>query len=297
MCFIVRSGVFCQKVDFRLLIAFFGLAILAVESENKAKTMASAALSHLTALLQAKRLGGTLNRPLSTGLPTTSTGVEALDQALAVPGARQAGWPRGHVSEIVGPASSGRTSVVMATLATATAHGGVVALVDVADRFDPETAAEAGVDLHRVLWVRGSSITWGRPHNTVGDLAVRRGLRAFDLIVRAGGFAVAVLDLADVPERAVRALPASTWLRLAQVHEGRDTVGLLVGTMPMGRSACGVSLSVRGTGQWTGTSAQSRRWSGIAVQAQLGRSAAGKSGRLASGRDVPPCFFASSGIR
>ncbi len=245
--------------------------------------MASVALTHLTTLLQARKLDGTLTRPLSLGLPTTSTGVEALNHTLT------GGWPRGHVSEIVGPASSGRTSVVMATLATATARGGVVAFVDVADRFDPESAAEAGVDLDRVLWVRGPSMTWGTSQSAVGDLAVRRGLRAFDLIVRAGGFAVVVLDLADVPEQAVRALPASTWLRLAHVHEGRDTVGLLLGTAPMGRSAGGVSLSLRGIGQWTGTSAQSRRWSGLSVQAHLGR--------RASGRDVQPCFFASSETR
>ena len=245
--------------------------------------MASVALTHLTTLLQARKLDGTLTRPLSLGLPTTSTGVEALDQTLT------GGWPRGHVSEVIGPASSGRTSVVMATFAGVTARGGVVALVDVADRFDPESAAEAGVDLDRVLWVRGPSMTWGASQNAVGDLAVRRGLRAFDLIVRAGGFAVVVLDLADVPERAVRALPASTWLRLAHVHEGRDTVGLLVGTAPMGRSAGGVSLSLRGTGQWAGTSAQSRRWSGMSVQAHLGRSRPGKA--------VPSCFFASSETR
>ncbi|MEO6222181.1 MAG: hypothetical protein ABIP90_02950 [Vicinamibacterales bacterium] len=250
--------------------------------------MASVALTHLTTLLQARKLDGTLTRPLSTGLPTTSTGVEALNQTLA------GGWPRGHMSEVVGPASSGRTSVVMATLATATARGGVVAFVDVADRFDPQSAADAGVDLDRVLWARGPSMTWGAPQSTVGDLAVRRGLRAFDLIVRAGGFAVVVLDLADVPERMVRGLPASTWLRLAHVHEGRDTVGLLVGCAPMGRSAGGVSLSLRGTGHWVGTSAQSRRWAGMSVHAQLGRRASGKLGCSASGKDLPPCFFASS---
>jgi recombination protein RecA len=258
--------------------------------------MASVALSRLTTLLQARKLDGTLTRPLNAGLPTTSTGVEALDQALA-PGAYKAsGWPRGHVSEIVGPASSGRTSVVMATLAAATARGGVVALVDVADRFDPASAADAGVDLDRLLWVRGPSMTWGTPHSTVGDLAVRRGLRAFDLTVRAGGFAVVVLDLADVPERMVRALPASTWLRLAHVFEGRDTVGLLVGTAPMGRSAGGVSLALHGTGQWTGTSVQSRRLSGVAVQARVARSATMPI-KIATGKAAPSCFFASSETR
>ncbi len=259
--------------------------------------MASVALSRLTTLLQARKLDGTLTRPLSTGLPTTSTGVEALDQALS-PGAQKTGWPRGHVSEIVGPASSGRTSVVMAALAAVTARDGVVALVDVADRFDPASAADAGVNLDRLLWVRGPNMTWGAPHSIVGDLAVRRGLRAFDLTVRAGGFAVVVLDLADVPERMVRTLPASTWLRLAHVIEGRDTVGLLVGTTPMGRSAGGVSLALHGAGQWAGTSVQSRRLSGVAVQARVSRSAMQmKVASHASGKAASSCFFASSEIR
>jgi len=262
--------------------------------------MASIALTHLTTLLQARKLDGTLTRPLTTGLPVTSTGVEALDQTLGGgdPGEQAGGWPRGHVSEVIGPASSGRTSVVMATLAAVTARGGVVALVDVADRCDPAGAAEAGVDLDRLLWVRGPSMTWGGPRSTVGDLAVRRGLRTFDLIVRAGGFAVVVLDLADVPERLVRALPASTWLRLAHVFEGCDTVGLLVGTMPMGRSSGGVSLSLRGTGQWTGASAQSRRLSGISVEAQVARSAMQvRVAHTAPGKAVSTCFLASSEIR
>lgn len=251
--------------------------------------MASAALTHLTALLQSRKLDGTLTRPLNPALPTSSTGVDALDQLL------NGGWPRGQLSEIVGPASSGRTTVVMATLAAATARGGVVSLVDVADRFDPASAVAAGVDLDRLLWVRGPSISWGAPQSTVGDVAVRRALRAFDAVVRAGGFAVVVLDLADVPERSVRALPASTWLRLAHVHEGRDTVGLLMGAAPMGRSAGGASLQLRGVGHWAGASPQSRRWSGLSVQAQVGRLAMGTPGRSVSGGEIQPCFFASSG--
>jgi len=95
-----------------------------------------------------------------------------------------------------------------------------------------------------------------------------------------------------------RAFASSTWLRLAHVFEGRDTVGLLVGTAPMGRSAGGVSLALHGSGQWTGTSAQSRRWSGVAVQARIARSAmqVGVT-RHASGKAAPACFFASSETR
>jgi RecA/RadA recombinase len=82
-----------------------------------------------------------------------STGLGALDAMLG------GGWRRGEVSELIGARSTGRTSVLFATLAAATARGDVVGLVDALDRFDPASAAAAGVDLDRVLWVRGPTLT------------------------------------------------------------------------------------------------------------------------------------------
>ncbi len=250
--------------------------------------MASAALAHLTALLQSRKLDGTVTRPVDQGRPCTGTGVAELDHILA------GGWPRGQLSEIVGPSSSGRTSVLLATLAAVTGKGGVVALVDVADRLDPPSAAAAGVDLDRLLWVRGPGMAL---HSTVGDLAVQRGLRAFDLIGRAGGFAVVTFDVADVPARHLRALPSATWRRVAHVLEGRDTVGLLLGTTPMGRSAWGVSVTLRATGHWAGHSARSRRLAGLEVHPQLARSARRVGVAAGAGTEAPACFFASSEIR
>ena len=49
------------------------------------------------------------------------------------------GLPRGQVSEVVGPASSGRTSVAWAALAAASRRGESIALIDTCDRFDPPT--------------------------------------------------------------------------------------------------------------------------------------------------------------
>lgn len=247
--------------------------------------MASAALSHLTQLLDSKQLAGTLTRPLEAGRPCISTGVPVLDEQLA------GGWPKGHLSEVTGPASSGRTSVVMATMAQVTQQGGVVALVDVADRFDPASAAAAGVDLDRLLWVRGPNVSWSPTLRTVGDLAVQRGLRAFDLIVRAGGFAVVAMDVTDVPARHLRTLPAATWFRLGHVLEGRDTVGLLMGAQPLGRSPGGVSLSLRARSEWTGRSAQSRRLSGLAVTPEASQ----RIRRVRAPRkEDTPCLFALS---
>ena len=77
------------------------------------------------------------------------SGIEALD-------ALTGGLPRGGLTEICGPASSGRTSVLLAVMARMTAQGEVCALVDASDSFDPPSAEAAGVELRRLLWVRCS---------------------------------------------------------------------------------------------------------------------------------------------
>src|SRR5215467_13355481 len=62
--------------------------------------------------------------------------------------------PRGALTEIAGPASSGRTSLLHSILATACAAQEFCALLDSNDTFDLESAASAGVALSQVLWVR-----------------------------------------------------------------------------------------------------------------------------------------------
>src|SRR5947208_392578 len=76
-----------------------------------------------------------------------STGIHAMD-------ALTGGLPRGCLTEIFGPASSGRSSVLLAALAAATQRQEVCALVDVTNAFDPQSAAAARVVLDRLLWVR-----------------------------------------------------------------------------------------------------------------------------------------------
>jgi hypothetical protein len=78
---------------------------------------------------------------------TVPTGIAALD-------ALTSGIPRGALTEFFGPASSGRTSVLLSLLAEMTRRQEVCALVDVSDSFHPHSAAAAGVDLDRLLWIR-----------------------------------------------------------------------------------------------------------------------------------------------
>ena len=80
--------------------------------------------------------------------PVASTGVEQIDELL------DGGLPLGAITELVGPESSGRTSVVLSFLAGMTRAARVCAWVDISDMFHPESAAAAGVDLSRLLWIR-----------------------------------------------------------------------------------------------------------------------------------------------
>src|ERR1700726_2455656 len=78
-----------------------------------------------------------------------SSGVPAID-------ALTGGLPRGCLTEICGPASSGRTTLLLSALADGTPRGEFCVVVHASDALDPHSAAAAGVDLDRLLWVRCS---------------------------------------------------------------------------------------------------------------------------------------------
>jgi hypothetical protein len=203
----------------------------------------------LESLLRARKLDVTLTT--ADGWATVSpdrlasSGDPDLDAELG------GGLRRGHLSEIVGPASSGRSTVMARALAATTARGEMAALVDVCDTFDPASAAACDVDLARVLWVRES-----------GDAA--RALKAFSLILQAGGFGLVVFDLADVAASAVRRFPYTTWMRVARTIEGSETVALLVGSDRVARSPGGVTIALAAlTPRWTGGRHRARLFGGI----------------------------------
>jgi len=79
---------------------------------------------------------------------------EACPTGLAEVDALNGGLPQGCLTEIYGPASSGRTSLMLAAMAQSTHRESVCALVDTNNAFDPASAAAAGVRLERLLWVR-----------------------------------------------------------------------------------------------------------------------------------------------
>jgi len=84
----------------------------------------------------------------ATAIPHISTGFLPLDQALGI-----GGLPKGRVSELVGPATSGKTTLALKFLAQAQKGSGQVAYVDQARAFDPDYAHRCGLDLSRLLVV------------------------------------------------------------------------------------------------------------------------------------------------
>src|SRR5262249_25037995 len=143
-----------------------------------------------------------------------ASGISSLDARLG------GGFPRGQLSELVGPRSSGRTSLLLQLAAEATARGELVAVVDALDMLDVESAATAGVDLARLLWIRGHVVPNPGMCGDLNQRALERAIRAFTLVLQAGNFGLVVLDVAEAPAQALRRLPFTTWMRLQRMVEG-----------------------------------------------------------------------------
>ncbi len=140
-----------------------------------------------------------------------STGIGEVDALL------EGGLPVGAISEILGPASSGRTSLTLAFVARRTESEQRCAWVDVMDAFDPESAAANGVALSHLLWVRcrhPERQTKAKPWSRLDQ-----ALRATDLLLQVGGFAAIVLDLGDTAPEHGNRIPLATWFRFRQAAD------------------------------------------------------------------------------
>jgi len=164
------------------------------------------------------------------------TGIRPLDVLLS------GGILRGHITQIVGPSSSGKTSLLLSILAQATARGEWVAYIDPFSSLDPAFAQKAGIDLKRLLWIRGP----------------RRVFKAIDILVRAGGFGVVVLDLVTqgktMNPQILQKTPFTAWFRLKRAARRTSTALLILGQAVNAGSAVSrvISLRRRET-QWSST--------------------------------------------
>jgi hypothetical protein len=222
------------------------------------------AISSLAAVVPASRLD------LRLAPEMVSSGIPQLDLLTG-------GIARGCLTEICGTASSGRTSVLLFALARATQRGEVCALVDASDAFDPASAAAAGMEMSRLLWVR-----CGEKYPSRNSSAARRAgcaktsdscqgtpsgipqvaekkfgfsrwesqlgqmLKVTDLLLQSNGFGMIALDLGDVPVPGARRIPLASWFRFRRAIEHTPTALLVLEQQPIAGSCSSVLVKVSG---------------------------------------------------
>lgn len=142
------------------------------------------------------------------------------------------GLPRGAITEVFGPASSGRTSLMLSALAHATNHEEVCALVDTSNAFDPQSAAAAGMDLDQLLWIRC-------------DGKLEQAFKAADLLLQGGGFGLVVLDIGDVPPSQARRIISSWWYRFRRIVENVPTTLFVIAQDSCVRSCAALTLEIK----------------------------------------------------
>src|SRR5712672_1964856 len=104
-----------------------------------------------------------------------STGAINLDAAIGI-----GGIPRGRVTEIFGPESSGKTTLALHVVASAQRLGGAAAYIDAEHALDVEYAKKLGVDIENLLVSQPDT----------GE----QGLEICEILVRSGGVDIVVID-------------------------------------------------------------------------------------------------------
>jgi hypothetical protein len=165
--------------------------------------------------------------------PQEKRAAEVLSSGLVEVDSFAGGLPRGAITEVFGPASSGRTSFMLATLAQATNHDEVCALVDAGNVFDPDSASRAEINCERLLWIRCSN-------------NLEHAFKATDLLLHGGGFGLVLLDLGDVPAKSARRIISSWWYRFRRTLEATPTALVVIAEDSCVRSCAALALELSG---------------------------------------------------
>jgi hypothetical protein len=183
----------------------------------------------------AQRVPSALTLKIKQAPELFATGVSNVDAMLG------GGIPRRSITEISGAISTGKTSFALSLLANVTQLGNACAWVDVNDALSPESAAAAGVELRRLLWLRMarerkaslSEKPWSR---------LEQALKATDLLLQTGGFAVIVLDMSDVLPQHTMRIPLATWYRFRLAAEHARTALVFLTQSPCANSCAALAL-------------------------------------------------------
>jgi len=164
--------------------------------------------------------------------------------------------PKGGLIEICARGQSAGMATVMRQLMVAiTRKEAFCALVDAGDSFDPAGAELAGVELDRLLWVRCRQQA-GR-EKTLTPL--EQAFKAADILIQNGGFGLIAVDLATIPEAALRRVPLTTWFRFARVAEKTECALVFFSAYPAARSCATLTLHLSPNGsRWSRTAGRGR---------------------------------------
>jgi hypothetical protein len=226
-----------------------------------------------------------------------SSGIAELD---AITG----GIPRGCLTEICGTASSGKTSLLLATIAAASRREESCVLIDASDSFDPASGMAAGLDLTKLLWIRCSQhklsykararmpaspkstrIEKSAPSNfkfvearaSSPVLKLEQVLKATDLILQSGGFGLVALDLAGIPEKFVRRIPLTSWFRFQRAVEHTKTALMVVSEFSCAQTCAALAVKLCNelsafSHQSSGKTSHAQVLEGMNIQAEIMRS-------------------------
>jgi recombination protein RecA len=140
------------------------------EEKKKALTLAIAQIEKSHGKGSIMRMGAEGSRVRVEAIPT---GALNLDAAIGV-----GGIPRGRITEIYGPESSGKTTLCLHIVANAQRAGGVAAYVDAEHALDVEYARKLGVDIDNLLVSQPDT---GEQALEIAEILVRSG--AVDVVV------------------------------------------------------------------------------------------------------------------
>jgi hypothetical protein len=153
--------------------------------------------------------------PMPVGMRLV-TGLAWFDQPVG------GGLPQGAITELISPrGSTGSGSLVHALIHGAYRDQYFVALIDGRDSFDP--CALASSILRQLLWVRCTKAL--------------EAVKAADLLLRDGNFALVIVDLILNSREELRKIPQTTWYRLQRLVESVPTACLVLTRYEMVSSA------------------------------------------------------------
>jgi hypothetical protein len=147
---------------------------------------------------------------------------------------------RGSVSEIIGPMSSGKSSLVLSVLAHLTQRGEICAMVDACNGFNPYVAVSIGVTLENLLWSKG-------------DGSIVNAFKAASFLAQAKGFGAIWLNLNGFESLTLRKIPNSYWYHFKNLVKDTSTLFLVTAEeVVVGSATTRSYLMTRFRSRWSG---------------------------------------------